>query len=295
MSSVVLERLSKRYGDIVALDDFNLTIEGNGCIGLLGPNGAGKTTLMKLLTNISKPTSGRVLINGTEVLEDPQHALSEVGSLVEQPEFYPYLTARESLDFVCRIRGIHPSDVSDEIERVSMLTAASSFLDRKTGSLSRGMKQRLGIASALIGNPGILILDEPSFGLDPKGMKEIRTLISDIKRQSDHIVILSTHLTFEANELCDRIIIVNHGKMAFDTGMRVSEDAVKIETSSIPLNFKLDGLAVRDWKVEGNAIIVEKGSVSNNELIRYLEGKGVVINFVMPYNNIDDIYLKIVE
>ncbi len=296
MPSIELRSVTKRYGNILALDSMNLKVDEPACIGLLGPNGAGKTTVMKILTNIVHPTSGEAMINGISVVENPQSALRDVGALVEQPEFYPYLTAREALEFVAKVKGMNAGSVPDEIRRLSELTGITEYLNRKSGTFSRGMKQRLGIAAALVGNPEILVLDEPTFGLDPKGMLEVRSLITNLKAAQVRIILLSTHLTYEANELCDRIVIINKGKTVYDTGERVKANFIRMELESPVEGFSLPDELVNGYMIDGSTVIVEKREdVSNSELIQYVSGKGIRLKYILPYNDIDDIYVRAVQ
>lgn len=216
MVKIRIENLSKNYGNVEALKSVNLTFDREGIMVLLGPNGAGKTTLMKTMTGISRPTSGDIFINEHSVMEDLSTALSSIGSLVEQPEFYPYLTGREILNFSCRIRGFTRSECTERIDEVSRLTGCFSYLDRKAGEYSRGMKQRLGLSLSLLHDPPIIILDEPTFGLDPKGMYQFRNILKDINAKKEKIIILSTHLINEAKEVGDRIIIINNGSIVSD-------------------------------------------------------------------------------
>ncbi len=216
MVKIRIENLSKNYGNVEALKSVNLTFDREGIIVLLGPNGAGKTTLMKTMTGISRPTSGDIFINEHSVMEDLSTALSSIGSLVEQPEFYPYLTGREILNFSCRIRGFTRSECTERIDEISRLTGCFSYLDRKAGEYSRGMKQRLGLSLSLLHDPPIIILDEPTFGLDPKGMYQFRNILKDINAKKEKIIILSTHLISEAKEVGDRIIIINNGSIVSD-------------------------------------------------------------------------------
>ncbi len=214
---VEITSLSKNFGRIHALKSVTLRLSGNGLITFLGANGAGKTTLFKIMTSIVRPSSGIVKINGIDVNSDPKRVLSMVGSLVEQPEFYPYLTGKELLEFTGKVRGSWGKDLESEIERVSKLMKVSEYLDRKCGGYSRGMKQRLGVAVAMIGNPKLLILDEPTFGMDPIGMLETKNALERMKKEDDKLILMSTHLLDEARELSDRTIILKDGTVKYDS------------------------------------------------------------------------------
>ncbi len=234
---IEISSLSKSYGKISALKNINLRIEGNGLVMFLGSNGAGKTTLFKILTSIVRPSSGTVRVDGVSVDSDPKKVLSKIGSLVEEPEFYPYLTGKELLEFTARIRGVKGRDVEEELERVSRLTDISDYIGRKSGEYSRGMKQRLGVAVAMVGNPGILILDEPTFGMDPGGMLEMRKVLKGMKMEGGRLIIMSTHLLEEARELADRTIILNKGVVSYDSGRKDGRVLVKV-TGIIDPSFK---------------------------------------------------------
>ncbi len=293
MPSICLNGITKRFGSVTALDAVSFTIDGPGCVGILGPNGAGKTTMLKILTNIVKPSKGIATLDGISVSEYPERALARVGALVEQPEFYPYLTAREILSFVVKIKMV--KDEKEEIRRVSELTSIGGYLDRKAGELSRGMKQRLGLAVALVGDPDIIILDEPTFGLDPSGMKRIRDIIKEINARKNKIIILSTHLIYEAQEVCDRIIIVNKGKIGYDLNNHTS-DHVKIELESTGGAVDFPKQIANQWKADGNVIYLQKAEgAKNSEIIDYCRKNGLEVKWVTPYNDIESIYVSLTK
>ncbi len=292
MPSVYLENITKRFGSFYALKDVNLQIDGPGCIGILGPNGAGKTTMLKILTNIMHSSTGQALINGKSVSEYPAKALSSVGALVEQPEFYPYLTAREILNFVIKIKQVK-GDGRDEMARVSGLTSITPYLDRKAGQLSKGMKQRLGLAVAMVGDPDIIILDEPTFGLDPSGMRTVRDLIKSINESGEKIIILSTHLIYEAQEVCDRILIINRGEVGYDTSNSVS-GSMKLEFEGSPRGIDLPSHLANNFSIHGNSMQVSKAhGVSNNDIVEFCQNNGLKIKWVVPHNDLEDTYISI--
>ncbi|MGC8608925.1 MAG: ABC transporter ATP-binding protein [Thermoplasmata archaeon] len=291
MNTVEINGVSKSYGQIKALSGVSINAEGNGCIALLGPNGAGKTTLMKIMTNIIRPGSGNVKINGYDVNESPEKALGEVGALIEQPEFYSYITGYETLIFTCRIKGIDKNKCEDEVKKVSEETGCSGYLNRTTREYSRGMKQRTGLASALIGNPGIIILDEPTFGLDPEGMKQMRDIILKLKK--DHLVILSTHLIYEAETLADRVIIINKGTVMYD-GTFDMHDMIKvtgeIKAEHIPKEL------ISEFHFENDSVIIKKArGVRNSDIVRELTINGSKIDTFDYYNNLEELYISKIE
>jgi len=293
MASIDIKGISKNYGSIAALKNVNLSLNSNGCVGLLGPNGAGKTTLMKLITNIIKPSTGEVLINGTNVSTDPSIALRTVGSIIEQPEFYTYLTAYETMMFVCRIKGGTKEFCSSEIDRVSNITEVKNFLNRKTGTYSRGMKQRLALAVALINNPDVIILDEPTFGLDPRGMADIRRTLNKIREERRSIILLSTHLISEVKELCDRVIIIDEGSIVYDSDLDNVKKSLRIRFYE-PVSKDLTG---QDSLIEDEgktAIFSVERDTPNNVIIHDLVSRGAKIRDVEESSGIEEKYLSIV-
>ncbi|HYA33091.1 MAG TPA: ABC transporter ATP-binding protein [Candidatus Bathyarchaeia archaeon] len=212
MEPIVIEHLSKKYGQFVAVDDLSLTVERGVCVGYLGPNGAGKTTTIKVLTNLLRASSGRAFLNGIDVIRHPKAALDGVGAVVETPEFYSQLTPYECLSYVGTIRGMSGEAIAERsrvvLEQVKLLDVA----DKRTGQFSKGMKQRLAIAQALLHEPSILILDEPTAGLDPRGMVEVRDIIKGLI-QTDITILMSSHLLYEVQEVCDKVAIIDRGKL----------------------------------------------------------------------------------
>ena len=210
---IEVRNLTKHYGDKKAVDNISFTVEDGQILGFLGPNGAGKSTTMNMLTGYISSTSGKALINGVDILEDPIKAKSYIGYLPEIPPLYLDMTVKSYLNFVfdlkkCKLpRRSHMKDVMT-------LCKIKDVENRLIKNLSKGYKQRVGLAQALIGNPPVLILDEPTVGLDPKQMVEIRTLIKRLGK--NHTVILSSHILSEIQAVCDRVIIINHGVIAAD-------------------------------------------------------------------------------
>ncbi len=214
MTSPFLEavNLTKRYGSFTALSNLNLKIEGPKCVGFLGPNGAGKTTTLKIFTGLIRPTEGKALINGINVNSNKKKALESVGSLIETPEIYGSLSAREALSLIAKIKGIPADSVKKSIAEVSELVNMKELIDMKMKNMSKGMKQRINMAAAMLGNPDILLLDEPTSGMDPRGMSEVRDIIKDLKKES-RLIFMSSHLLSEVSEICDEVAMVDHGKL----------------------------------------------------------------------------------
>ena len=208
-----VENLVKKYGQKYAVNDISFTIGDGEVVGFLGPNGAGKTTTMNMMTGYLSYTSGSVIVDMFEILDNPTEAKKLIGYLPEQPPLYPEMTVNEYLNFVYELKGC-TLNRKKHIMEVCEVTKIVDIRNRLIKNLSKGYCQRVGIAQALIGNPKIIILDEPTVGLDPKQIIEIRNLIRGLGR--DHTVILSTHVLAEVQAVCDRIIIINKGRIAAD-------------------------------------------------------------------------------
>ena len=211
---IVFENLHKQYGDFVAVDDLNLEIQKNSFTGLLGPNGAGKSTSLKILTNLIHPTSGRAYLNGHDVAEDPKTALEGVGTVVETPEFYPYLTPRETFRYVGEILGMTRENIAAETEAILAEVKMSDWADKKLGTFSKGMRQRISLGLSFLNDPNIIVLDEPTSGLDPRGMAEMRDILRDIRRGHNNLtVLMSSHMMHEVSDLCDYVALIDHGRL----------------------------------------------------------------------------------
>ena len=233
--AIVTENLTKVFNGFTAVNDLNLKIGHAACVGFLGPNGAGKTTTIKILTNMLRATKGRAYIDGYDVAYDPKAALSVVGTVIEIPEFYPYLTPVETLTYLGKIRGYESNQLPARIEKVLKDVRLDEWKDKRIGKFSKGMKQRLAIAQALLHEPPILILDEPTTGLDPRGMMEVREIIKMLKNEGKTIF-MSSHLLFEVQEVCDKVAIINRGKLLiYDDIGKLSNLAgmVKIEVQTL--------------------------------------------------------------
>lgn len=209
---VTTEQLTKKYKSFVAVDTVSLRIRKGSIYGFLGPNGAGKSTTMKMLLGLTSPSGGTFTIDGKKFPGDRISILKEIGSFIESPSFYANLTGTENLEIIRRILGLPKSAVDDALDLVGL----SEFGDRLAKKYSLGMKQRLGLAGALLGRPPILILDEPTNGLDPSGIHEIRNLIKSLPDLYDCTVLISSHMLSEIELMADDIGILNHGRMLFE-------------------------------------------------------------------------------
>lgn len=218
---IEVSHLTKKYGALTAVDDISFSVRKGEVVGFLGPNGAGKTTTMNILTGYISSTSGTAAIDGYDILEQPIEAKKRIGYLPEQPPLYPDMTVDEYLRFVCELKRIEGS-IPDEIESVCRMVRIEDVRRRLIRNLSKGYRQRVGLAQALVGSPDVLILDEPTVGLDPAQIIEIRALIKELGRS--HTVILSTHILSEVQAICSRVIVLNAGRIvADDTDSRISD------------------------------------------------------------------------
>ena len=212
---ITTEQLTKKYKNFTSVNNVSLHIRKGSIYGFLGPNGAGKSTTMKMLLGLTAPTKGSFTIDGKQFPGDRIAILKEIGSFIEAPSFYANLTGRENLDIIRRILGLPKAEVEDALELVGI----TKFGDRLAKKYSLGMKQRLGLAGALLGRPPILILDEPTNGLDPSGIHEIRNLVKSLPDLYDCTVLISSHMLSEIELIADDIGILNHGQLLFEGSM----------------------------------------------------------------------------
>lgn len=233
---IEVQGLTKRYGRTVAVQDVNFSVKKGEILGFLGPNGAGKTTTMRVLTGFLPPTLGKVTVAGYDVMQEPLEVKRRIGYLPETPPLYPDMRVTEMLAFAARIKGVPSRELKQRIAEVSEKTAISDVSRKLIGHLSKGYRQRVGLAVALIHNPEVLVLDEPTAGLDPKQIIETRKLITSLA--GEHTIILSTHILPEAANTCGRVMIINAGKV-------VAEDTPENLTA------RLQGYETMNLVVEG--------------------------------------------
>jgi ABC-2 type transport system ATP-binding protein len=208
---IEVENLSKRYGPTLAVSGVSFSVQKGEVLGFLGPNGAGKTTTMRVITGFLPPTSGKVRVAGFDVVDEPLEAKRRTGYLPEAPPVYPDMTVTEYLAFVARIKGVPRRDLRSRLDEIVEKCAVGNVRNRQIGKLSKGYRQRVGLAQALIHNPEVLVLDEPTAGLDPKQIIETRDLITGLAGQ--HTVILSTHILPEVSKTCQRVVVINAGQI----------------------------------------------------------------------------------
>jgi len=310
LPSLEAQQLTKAYGSFRALSDLNLRIEGAKCVGFLGPNGAGKTTTLKIFTDMIRATQGKALINGVSVHENKRSALEHVGTLIESPEIYPSFTPKEALSLVAEIRGVPSAERSKRIEEAITEVKMDEWKDKKVGKFSKGMKQRINIAAALLSEPDILLLDEPTTGLDPRGMAEVRDIVKDLKKKS-RLVFMSSHLLPEVSDVCDEVAMIDHGKLlVYDTLHNVTTKFAGDGSSVVEIGF---GPEIQDGTVRSitgvQGVISAEKMDSHNLRVKFTGGLEAqerlledlvslhagIISFRASSSALEDTYLKLIK
>lgn len=247
---IEVRNLVKKYGNHLAVDHLSFSIEKGGIYGLLGPNGAGKSTTMNIMTGYIGATEGEVLIDGHDILKDAKAAKQCIGYLPEIPPVYPDMTVLEYLRFSAELKGIDKKERDDQIVKILEMTQTTEVAHRLIKNLSKGYRQRVGLAHAIMGFPPVIVLDEPTVGLDPKQIIEIRALIKELSK--DHTIILSSHILTEISEICDYIMIIAHGKLiASDTTANLTKMMEGQNTYQITVRGDIDKIKAALEKLDG--------------------------------------------
>ncbi len=305
------ENLTKRYGRHVAIDRLNFTIERGEVLGFLGPNGAGKSTTMNIITGYLSATDGRVLVDDLDVLEHPNKVKSKIGYLPELPPLYLDMTIIDYLKFVGELKKVDKKELTSSLERITSVVKIDDVKGRLIKNLSKGYRQRVGLAQALVGNPEILILDEPTIGLDPKQIIEIRNLIKSLRE--DHTIVLSSHVLPEVSAVCERVLIINDGRIvASDTVENLSKGLIggnKLSLRVLGPGAKVEK-ALRSvdgvQSVETNAspeenavdVVVEAGSDRDirSDVFSAMSKSGYPILLMRPVDlTLEDIFLRVTK
>ncbi len=286
--------LTKRYGSgVLAVDSVAMSVRRGEVYGFLGPNGAGKTTTLRMLVGLIGPTSGTATVAG-HTPGDPK-GLAMIGSLIESPGFYPYLSGRENLRVVAELASVSQKRVEEVLDMVELSTRAG----RKFGTYSTGMKQRLGVAAAILKDPDLLILDEPTNGLDPQGMAEMRKLIKDIG-QGDRTVLLSSHLLGEVEQICDRVGVISNGKLVTQSTVQelLGEEGVLVRAQPIEQAqevltkmFGADAIS-RDGQV--GALHIKTKPTNSSEINRQLVNAGIGVSELRPFErSLEEVFFQL--
>lgn len=297
---IEIKNLVKHYGDIKAVDGLSMKVMPGDIYGFLGPNGSGKSTTIRMLLSLIRPTSGQILIFGHDLAVDRYQTLSRVGALIEKPDFYNYLTARKNLDILGKLSKVQnlPARIDEVLDMVGLLGRAHSIV--RTFSL--GMKQRLGIAQALLHNPDLIILDEPTNGLDPQGQKEIRDLVKTLSQERNITVMISSHVLYEIEQIANRMIIIDKGKALVEgnvhdlingedrqvTYIIDNPEALRQMITGTPWEAKFQKSSPdRVWfKITKDEIPV---------LTAFFIEKGVKIFAIEPVRSLEDFFLQLTE
>ncbi len=308
---IEVKHLTKKYGSGVAVSDLSFKVESGKIYGFLGPNGAGKSTTMNIIAGCLAPTEGQVLIGGYDICEEPDEAKRLIGYLPEQPPLYPDMTPEEYLTFVGRAKGLRGADLHEEIEYVMDATCIGGMRSRLIKNLSKGYKQRVGIAQAMLGSPEIIILDEPTVGLDPRQIIYIRSLIKKLGER--HTVILSSHILSEISAVCDYVMIISHGKLVAsspidDLGSALGEEkateitvrASVTELSALLENIgAVDGYEIDPTDEEGvlNArLTTEDEGALREQLFSVLAGAGMTVYRIQPVTRtLEEMFLRLTQ
>ena len=308
---IEVRNLVKKYGNHLAVDHLNFTVESGQIYGFLGPNGAGKSTTMNIMTGYLGATEGEVLINGHNILDEPEAAKHFIGYLPEMPPLYVDMKVREYLTFVAELKKIPKAEREEQIDKVIHMVQLGDVEERLIRNLSKGYKQRVGLAQAILGFPEIMILDEPTVGLDPKQIIEIRQLIRELAKE--HTVILSSHILAEIQEVCDYIMIISKGHLvASDTpenlekalsNQRQTELVAKGEMEKVQQILEgLEGLQkveVTEGKEEGTTRVTftsNPGTDSKEELFyAFAEAKCPLLQIVDSQTSLEDVFLELTK
>ncbi|BAB04009.1 ABC transporter ATP-binding protein [Halalkalibacterium halodurans] len=294
-----IKSVTKKYKEKTAVHDFSMDLLSGECVGLIGPNGAGKTTLIKMITNILDPTRGDILLNGKRISEMKR----EIGYLPQYPDFYQWMTASETLLFMGQLSGISKKKLTKSIPEILSKVGLRGEENSKVSTFSGGMKQRLGIAQALLHKPSFIVMDEPVSALDPIGRREVLNIIEEIKK--DSTILLSTHILADAEEICERLVMIKNGEKIEDTTMmellnRNSKNKIRVEITDeskdwIEVVKKLN--YVQDVEVTGNKVNVEVKNIElhkNMLLANALKHDVNIVKFELDHDTLEELFLKLV-
>lgn len=306
---IEVKNLVKRYGNQTAVNDLSFTVEKGQVLGFLGPNGAGKSTTMNIITGYMSATSGSVSVNGLDVFEEPEEVKKLIGYLPEFPPLYPDMTVREYLDFVADIKKVNKKDKKKMISEIMEATKITPMADRLIKHLSKGYKQRVGLAQAIMGYPELIILDEPTVGLDPKQIIEIRDLIRELSK--NHTVILSSHIMQEVSAVCDMVMIIDKGKLilsdkpenlsahlgatgAINISVKGSGKAIKAELKKIERITKIEEHPNTEEDIADFTLYFgEKEDIREEVFYAMCELKAPILEMQTVKMSLEDIFLKV--
>jgi ABC-2 type transport system ATP-binding protein len=295
---IEISSLTKRFKEVLAVDDLSFTVQRGDVFGFLGPNGAGKSTTIRMILSLITPTAGEIKIFNKTLAGNRKEILSNVGAIVEKPDFYLYLPAIKNLEILAKISGKEVS--SKRILELLELVGLNDRANSKVKTYSHGMKQRLGIAQALLHDPELIVLDEPTTGLDPQGMKEIRDLIIRLSKDEHKTIFLSSHILSEIEQVANRMIIINKGKKIVEgeVSQLLNSGKLKITIEVENIESAKKVLENTSWNnqiesISGNKININLESKDIASLNKYLVENGVLVNALVPVRSLEDYFLSI--
>jgi ABC-2 type transport system ATP-binding protein len=306
--AIRIEGLHKHFGDVQALDGLSLFVEQGSIFGFLGPNGAGKTTTIRILIGLARATAGRAWLGGVEVTRNPKQVAERIGYLPQDPSFYPWMTAAEMLDHVGRVFGLAAAERHERTGQLLELSGLTAVAGRRIGGFSGGMRQRLGIAQALINRPAILFLDEPVSSLDPVGRRELLHLIEGLRGR--HTVFMSTHILADVERVCDTIGIIHQGKLVIQAQQQELLQRYAVPAFEVATENDLAGqllawvadLETRSWVASATAhgpvahVVVNDLDTAKRELVPAALQAGLILTrYEMIRPSLEDVFIKLVE
>ena len=299
MMKLEVKNVTKTFNKKIAVNHFSMELQTGECVGLIGPNGAGKSTLIKVISDIIHPTKGKVTLNGNNISTMKR----EIGYLPQYPNFYPWMTAKETLTFMGQLSGLKKQDLTTEIPKLLTKVGLLGEENSKVGTFSGGMKQRLGIAQALLHKPSLIIMDEPVSALDPVGRREVLNLIKEIKE--DTTILLSTHILGDAEEICERFVIIKDGTKVEDT--TITELLTQNQKNKLVVEITAKDHAwidevkelpyVKEIEFTGNRLYIEVENIEKDkkELLKNaLQNDVDIVKFQMDQETLEEIFLKLV-
>ena len=298
-SLIEVTQLCKKLDQFTAVNDLSFTINKGDIFGFLGENGAGKSTTIRMLLTLIKPTSGEIKFFGKNLEQNRKEILREVGAMIERPDLYKYLTAFDNLNLFAKMSGLKLSKNSlmEQLDLVGLADRSNS----KVKTFSQGMKQRLGIAVALVHNPALIILDEPTNGLDPQGIADIRNLILKLSRERGKTILVSSHLLSEIEIIANRMLIIHKGKKIVEGSVNSlldpSKTIIKIETADNNTAFQIltNSIWCNSLKMNENKIQLEMDKKEVPSLVRYLNERNTEIYLIQPLNSLEDYFLNLTK
>lgn len=302
MAEPVIEvrKLRKEYKNFIAVDGIDFTVYGGDVFGFLGPNGAGKSTTIRMITSLIKPTSGEVLLFGKSLHSNRKEVLQRIGAIVERPDMYLYLSAYTNLEIFAKLTNADTSKqhLMKTLEQVGLASRAES----KVKTFSHGMKQRLGIATALVHNPDLIILDEPTTGLDPQGMKEIREIIEHLARDRGKTIFLSSHILPEVEMIANRMLIINRGKIIVEGEVKelLGSESLRVEIRTNDVEKAREVIVQSAWKesiVDANntSLFLFLHTKDIPTVVQMLVQAGLNLSGVIPMHSLEDYFMQMIE